>query len=82
MNTVYLRLCSALKQARIDAGRSQSDLATQVNRTPQFIDEYERGERVLLLKDLLIVAHALNVDPATLLEQQSALGYDGFGTHS
>lgn len=77
IHPVYLRVCTALKRARIEAGWSPDELAKQIHQTPTFIEEYERGRHILLMDELLRVTHALHVDPASLLARKVAEDGDG-----
>lgn len=55
------RLLFLLKQARLDAGLRQVDLARRLNRPQSFISKYETGERRLDLVELRQICAALQL---------------------
>ena len=63
--TLLLRLVSA----RINAGLTQRELASRMNRPQSFVSKYERRERRLDVLDLVIVCRVLNVDACSLIQE-------------
>lgn len=52
----YGRFLSRLRQARLDAGLTQSDVAARLGKPQSFISKVELGERCLDVVELQIVA--------------------------
>jgi transcriptional regulator with XRE-family HTH domain len=65
----YERLRAALTRARIDAGITQTSLATALRRPQSFVSKYETGERFLDVIEFVDVCRAMGVDPAVVLQQ-------------
>ncbi|MGP4140618.1 helix-turn-helix domain-containing protein [Sodalis praecaptivus] len=65
----YLRVIRLLRQARIDSGISQQQLADVLKRPPSFIAKIEHGERRLDFVELIQLARLLNIDPISLIER-------------
>ena len=65
----YLRLRSAIKQARRDAGLTQQQLADVLDRPQSYIAKVEGGERRLDVVELIELCDGLAVDPAVLFGQ-------------
>lgn len=55
------RLQELLRQARIDAGIKQADLAEQLGQSQSFVSKYESGERRLDLLELRQICEALEM---------------------
>ena len=65
----YGVLLQRLVSARRGAGLTQQDLATRINRPQSFVSKYERGERRLDVLEFVMVCHALNVDPCSIIRE-------------
>ncbi|HEY4777937.1 MAG TPA: helix-turn-helix transcriptional regulator [Candidatus Acidoferrales bacterium] len=63
----HKRLCELLVKVRLDAGLTQVELSSRLNRPQSFVSKYERGERRLDVVEFGEIAVALGVDPARLL---------------
>ncbi|MBN1261944.1 MAG: transcriptional regulator [Anaerolineae bacterium] len=63
-----------LRQARHDAGRTQSDLADLVEHSTSTISAYEYGEKPVPMAELELVARALGVPLDAFLDQESPVG--------
>lgn len=63
----YEILRTALIRERKAAGLQQADVAAHLGRPQSFVSKYERGERRLDFVELIAVAHALGVEPATFV---------------
>ena len=63
----YKRFRELLVQARKDAGLTQAELASDLNRPQSFVSKYERGERRLDVIEFVHVARALDIDPIKFL---------------
>ena len=57
-----------VRQLRIKAGWSQEELAAACDLHRTYVGGVERGERNVSLRNIVELAHALRVKPATLLE--------------
>jgi transcriptional regulator with XRE-family HTH domain len=69
-----VRLASILKQARLDAGLRQRDVAERLDQPQSFVSKYESAERSLTLVELRAVCAAIGtplVDIVQQLEQQA-----------
>lgn len=65
----YAVLLRLLKQARVDAGISQVQLAKSLSETQSFISKCERGERRLDVIELRSFCRALNVEFADFIKR-------------
>lgn len=52
-------LAALLKQMRIDAGLTQTELARKIGRHQPYVHDYEAGERQLRVPQIDEIAHAL-----------------------
>jgi len=66
-NEAYKRFRELLAEARKDAGLTQAQLSSRLNRPQSFVSKYERGERRLDVVEFAEVARALRVDPIKFL---------------
>jgi transcriptional regulator with XRE-family HTH domain len=57
-----------LREARRDAGLSQQDVADRLEKPQSFVAKYEIGERRLDVIEFVMVARAIDADPAKLLK--------------
>lgn len=60
---------SAIRELRSERGLSQEELAHQAGIDRSYMGGVERGERNASLKNILRVASALEIPPATLFER-------------
>lgn len=58
-----------LKRIRIQKGFKQKDIAAQLQCTPQFYSEIERGINVLSYQNALLIADFLDTDTDTLFKE-------------
>ena len=65
----YSRFTTLLRQARHDAGLTQSQLAQRLDRPQSFVAKVEAGERRLDVVEFLEVMQVLNQSPETLLRR-------------
>ncbi len=63
----HLALIAALKQARANAGLTQSQLAERLKRPQSFIAKYENGERRIEVVELVQIANAIGCDPCEVI---------------
>lgn len=56
-----------LRQARLDAGLTQQQLAKRIRRPQSFISMYETGDRRIDLPEFLEIADALDADACELV---------------
>lgn len=64
----HLALMSALKQARLDAGLTQTELAERLKRPQSFVAKYENGERRIEVVELVEIAAAVGADPLDIVQ--------------
>lgn len=62
-------LLSLLKQARTNAGLTQSDLANLLNQPQSFVSKYESGERRIDILELRNICSALNFPITSFLKK-------------
>ncbi|MGA3169103.1 MAG: helix-turn-helix transcriptional regulator [Terriglobia bacterium] len=62
-----MRFRELLLAARKNAGLTQAELSSRLNRPQSFVSKYERGERRLDVVEFREVACALGVDPVQFL---------------
>lgn len=55
------KLLALLRQARVDAGLRQSDLAERLGQPQSFVSKYESGERRVDLIELRQICEALGI---------------------
>jgi len=66
-NEAQMRFRELLLAARKNAGLTQAELSSRLNRPQSFVSKYERGERRLDVVEFREVACALGVDPVQFL---------------
>lgn len=64
----HLALMAALKQARLDAGLTQTELAERLKRPQSFVAKYENGERRVEVVELIEIAAAIGCDPREIIQ--------------
>ncbi|KRW97727.1 helix-turn-helix domain-containing protein [Paracoccus kondratievae] len=64
----HLALMAALKQARLDAGLTQTELAERLKRPQSFVAKYENGERRIEVVELVEIATAMGSDPRDIVQ--------------
>jgi transcriptional regulator with XRE-family HTH domain len=65
----YMRFLSVLKQARIEAGLTQSETARRLGKPQSFVSKCESGERRVDVVEFLRFCRVLAVDPAKILRK-------------
>ena len=68
-NEAYIRLRQQLCAVRRQAGITQSELATRLDRPQSYVSKFERGERRLDVIEFGDVAKALGIDPVRFLRK-------------
>lgn len=72
---LHLALMKILREARLEAGLTQAQLAEQMDRPQSFVAKIEVGERQLGVVEFVGYAEALGVGPGDLIERvRSAAG--------
>lgn len=72
---LHLALMKILREARLEAGLTQAQLAEQMDRPQSFVAKIEVGERQLGVVEFVPYAEALGVGPGDLIERvRSAAG--------
>lgn len=64
----HLALMAALKQARLDAGLTQTELAERLKRPQSFVAKYENGERRIEVVELVEIATTVGADPRDIVQ--------------
>jgi transcriptional regulator with XRE-family HTH domain len=67
---------AALKQARLDAGLTQTELADRLERPQSFVAKYENGERKVEVVEFVQIVRAIGCDGRAILDYvaQAELG--------
>lgn len=60
-------LMAALKQARLDAGLTQTELADRLERPQSFVAKYENGERRVEVVEFVQIVRAIGCDGNAIL---------------
>lgn len=63
----HLALMAALKQARLDAGLTQTELADRLERPQSFVAKYENGERRVEVVEFVQIVRAIGCDGREIL---------------
>lgn len=63
------KLLVLLRAIRVDAGLTQSELASRLTRDQTFVSKYESGERRLDILELREVCQAIGTDFVTLIQK-------------
>ncbi len=63
---------NAVKQARIRAGISQTELGRRIGLDQSGVSRIEHDSRALTVERLLAIAEALGVDPSELIQSNRA----------
>lgn len=69
----YRAAIDALKDARIQAGISQRELARRLNKPPSFVNKIEQLERRLDVLEFIAISRAMDIDEAELLKRISGV---------
>lgn len=65
----YKRLRRALATARSEAGLTQQDLASKLDRPQSFVSKFEGGERHLDVVEFVQVCKAIGISPSAVLSE-------------
>lgn len=65
----HLALMAALKQARLDAGLTQTELADRLERPQSFVAKYENGERKVEVVEFVQIVSAIGCSGHTILDK-------------
>jgi transcriptional regulator with XRE-family HTH domain len=68
----YAELIRVLRDARVEAGISQQQLADRLEEPQSFVSKYESGSRRLDLVELREIANALGLSLSTLVKRFEA----------
>lgn len=72
---LHLALMNVLREARLEAGLTQAQLAARLDRPQSYVAKTEVGERQLGVVEFVSYAEALGVGPGELVERvRSAAG--------
>lgn len=72
LENFYAGLGQRIREERIRHGLTQKDLADKVDLTRTSVTNIELGRQKLLVHTLIEIAEALDLDPGTLLPQESS----------
>ncbi len=72
MNNLQDKLVQIIRDRRIAMGLSQEQLAEKIDKTPSFIGQLERGERLPSIETLQALIACLGID-ANMLFSESAI---------
>ena len=67
----YKKLCALLKQARLDAGLTQQELAKDLGKPQSFVAKYERAERRLDVIEFKKITETIGVLASSLLGEKT-----------
>ena len=62
------RLCAALREAREQAGLTQTDLAKRLGVGQSYVSKIENGDRKIEVAELVLVCRALGIDPVKFIK--------------
>jgi transcriptional regulator with XRE-family HTH domain len=65
----YKSLLAFMKQARLDAGVSQAELAGRLGKPQQFVSSVELGVRRVDVVEFCAIMQALGLDPSLTLQR-------------
>ncbi|BES83760.1 helix-turn-helix transcriptional regulator [Pectobacterium araliae] len=65
----YQSVIKILREARIEKGITQENLANALGRPQSFVAKIENGERGLDIVEFVHIAHLLSVDASSVLER-------------
>ncbi|MEI7144729.1 helix-turn-helix transcriptional regulator [Pectobacterium brasiliense] len=65
----YQSVIKTLREARIEKGMTQENLANALGRPQSFVAKIENGERRLDVVEFVHIAYLLSVDVSTVLEK-------------
>ena len=65
----HLALMAALKQARLDAGLTQTELAERLKRPQSFVAKYENGERRVEVVEFVEIVRAIGCDGHHIIDE-------------
>ncbi|KML69188.1 helix-turn-helix domain-containing protein [Pectobacterium peruviense] len=65
----YQSVIKILREARIEKGMTQENLANALGRPQSFVAKIENGERRLDVVEFVHIAHLLSVDASIVLEK-------------
>ncbi|HSF65925.1 MAG TPA: helix-turn-helix transcriptional regulator [Nitrospiraceae bacterium] len=68
---LYALFCKLLREARVNAGLSQEDVAKRLNRPQSYVSKDESGEHRLDVIEFLRVAKVLRIVPDDVLMRLS-----------
>lgn len=72
----YAKFLALLKEARTEAGLTQTEVARRLGKPQSFISKCESGERRLDVVEFLEFCHAYDVDPTAIIHELQHSGND------
>ncbi len=76
----YKRLGGRVRQARLDQGLTQAELAELADISPPYVSHVERGAKTVSLDTLARIAESLDTTLDSLLLGQQAADQNAYGT--
>ena len=68
-NEIYLRLIADMRQARVDIGLTQSQLANLIGVRQSYISKYEAGQKRLDIVELVTLCNILKLDVVEIVKR-------------
>lgn len=65
----YIVFLYFIRQARLDSGLTQQEMAKALNKPQSFVSKYESGERKLDVIDFIEICKVLRIDSGDFLKQ-------------
>ena len=68
-NEIYLRLIADMRQARVDIGLTQSQLANLIGVRQSYFSKYEAGQKRLDIVELVTLCNILKLDVVEIVKR-------------
>lgn len=65
----YRRIIDLVRDARLELGLSQREVARRLGKHPSFVNKIEKLERRLDILEFMALAEVIEVDPADLIKR-------------
>lgn len=65
----YRRIIDLVRDARLELGLSQREVARRLGKHPSFVNKIEKLERRLDILEFMALAEAIEADPADLIKR-------------
>ncbi len=71
--TEFKVFCRVMAEEREEAGLTQAELSRRLGKPQSFVSKYERGERRLDVAEFIVIARAMDRDPAKMVRKVERL---------